>query len=275
MTTKKIFWSPEEREAILAWGLEHWAEDILNKKPIYQRYIDAQAAVLTPERRRPKDPAAQSQWSKAIQKRLGQEPKQNALTQALQKTTPEPVQVPPVAAALEPEGQKPTVQAETAPVRNAERLLDEVLAYALTRPAFKEDILALVAEHYHIPPAERGQLISDAPEPSNIVPFLARRPRLPKVIIVSKLKGKQVSGFVSKYRGKLDLYCWSTDRSMGELKNRLTHCDVAVCTIDNVSHGAMQAAKSRAPAFIACSGGLESIHRELEQLVPAELRAAK
>lgn len=273
MTTKKIFWSPEEREAILAWGLEHWSEDILNKKPIYQRYIDAQAAVLTPERRRPKDPAAQSQWSRAIQKRLGQEPKQNALTQALQKTTPEPVQVPPVAVALEPEGQKPTVQAETAPVRNAERLLDEVLAYALTRPAFKEGILALVAEHYHIPPAERGQ---EGEEPSNIVPMLSRRPRLPKVVVVSDLKKRsQIMGIVAKFRGRLNLHFWTTDKSLQELKNSLPMCDMAVLQTNNVSHSASQITKARAPAYITVHGGSDAITKGLEELVPSELRASK
>jgi len=152
------------------------------------------------------------------------------------------------------------------PASDPNAVLTGLFLAMLELPDVRSAILGIVAEHYHVPPPVEE-------EQSNVIALpLQRRPRLPKIVLVTKLKGAQVAGLGAAFRGKLELYIWNTDRSMNELKARLAHCDAAVCTIDNCSHGAMQAARSRSPAFVPCLAGLESIKRELAEFVPQALR---
>ena len=270
-----IIWSDDEWDAILKYGQEHWNPGGRSVKTIREQYDEAQTATLEPARRRPFDPAAQSYWSKTIQARIAGKPepvrgkgkpKREKLPARTARPPEEPtieVQAPPA----EPVVTAPPASPSLAPDPLADlfaRSFEPVLLKMLEAPQVKEKILAIIAEHY-LP-----KVVTQQPSGAKIIQ-LNKRPRLPKIVIVTKLKGHQTARLASEFTGLLNLYIWNTSRSIQELKNNLMQCDVAVCTVNNVSHGAMQMAKSRAPAFVACQAGIETIRKELLELIPGEL----
>ncbi|HEX6826430.1 MAG TPA: hypothetical protein VF077_08955 [Nitrospiraceae bacterium] len=143
--------------------------------------------------------------------------------------------------------------------------LEPVLLKMLASEKVKARLLEIIAEHY-LP-----KVVVEQPTGAKIIQ-LGRKPRLPKIVVVTKLKGHQTARLATEFAGLLDLYVWNTSRSIQELKANLMHCNAAVCTINNVSHGAMQMAKSRAPAFVPCQAGVETIRNALLELIPAELQ---
>ena len=268
MKQKRIKWNEAERIAVLDAAVMLYQEP--ERASLAQIWFEAQELAMLPkERRRGYCSRDTAVFHKQIKARLAAEAAASAAASM------------PAAAADAPQGSAsadelphstPAADALASDSAQPQRqlgvgdMLVEMAIEALKNSRVKRAVLDLVAEHYHVEAPK-----PEALEPSNVV-ALRPRPRLPKVMVVASLAGRLRAQLNGLFRDRLELYFWSTDRAIQELKERATRCDIVVIQTTNISHNAYHVVKARAPSYIEVNGGMGALEKALEELVPAELR---
>jgi hypothetical protein len=246
MTKKKVFWHPDELQAVVNELKRVGATP--DTRSLGAAIDRAQAAVLPAPRRKIVATRTLNEVREALRVPLVSLPLEHTFP-------PAPVQLP---------IEKPVPTSMAQPLDEVARLLGRRIARVLME-ALRDEIAGQVAELSH------GLIetwVEETVRPAAARVVVPAKVRLPTVLIAGLLPTQ--AGYISQEFGHVfDLRFFETDGSLQKLKS-MSHVDYAFSFTSKISHAVEAAMQSKGTPVLRCPGGMTMLRQKLTELAEKE-----